>query len=190
MVVRKGLGCVVLGGVAGLLTAGSASAATACAASPPVLIALSVEAGAVGGTAAARFEVRLHEDGCVAVHRPWFLRDAGTYESRLGTDEQRTLLDLIDIAALRSVDQSALDAETGSRQRDANGVRYTTIDADRRVLQWRDGDRLRTLTYVGEIDTAADRSGAAATAAFARAADALQDLAQRGGQHVDTGSAP
>jgi hypothetical protein len=190
MVVRNGLGWVVLGGVAGLMTAGSASAASACAASPPVLIALSVEAGAVGGTPAARFEVSVHEDGCVAVHRPWFLRDAGTYESRLGTDEQRTLLDLIDIAALRSVDQSALDAETESQQRAANGVRYTTIDADRRVLQWRDGDRLRTLTYVGEVDAAADRSGAVASATFVRAARALQALAQRDGQRIDTGSAP
>ena len=183
-VVSAGLGSLLAG------MAASASAASACAESSPLVFAMSVQAGAVGPGADDRIEVHVHEDGCVAVHRPWFLRDPGVHELRLNAEERQALLNEVDVAALQGIDQRALTAQGAAQPRDADGVRYHATDVDRRVFYWREGEELRNLTFDGDLEAATTRAQAPAGTAFARAARALQALAQRPGKRVDAGSTP
>lgn len=164
----------------------AAIAAGACADSPPAAFELSVASGAVREGKDSRIEVRAHADGCVAVRRPWFLREAGEYELRLDAQEWAALQDSVAPQALREIDPQHLDAQTAGLWKDAadGPVVFADPDADIYTLRWRDGSRLRQLVARNPQPAAARQPKSAEVNRVARAITALRALTSRTGKRV------
>jgi len=179
------------------LASSPSSAGRACAGSLAVAYELTIESGVVRGGVESRSVVRVHDDGCVAIERPWFLRDAGTFELRLDAAEREALRRRVGVDALRDVAQDSLQAQTQAPRIDGAsvdakhaGVVFHNTDPDTYTLQWRDGGQTRRLVASDVLD-AADH--APKTVALNRVADAiraLQALGARQGKRIAAGSAP
>ncbi|MDC8016245.1 hypothetical protein [Tahibacter soli] len=171
----------------------AASAATAaCADSPPAAFELSIASGAMRDGKESRIEVRAHADGCVAVHRPWFLRDAGDFELRLDAREWAALQSAVAPQELNKVDRQRLRAQTGNVWKDASAdaVVYADPDADLYTLQWRDGDQSRQLVARSPQQAAQRQPKAAEVNRVAEAIGALRALAARPGKRVGAEGTP
>lgn len=168
----------------------AAVAAGACADSPPAVFELSVASGAVREGKDSRIEVRAHADGCVAVHRPWFLREAGEYELRLDAQEWAALQESVAPQALRTIDPQHLDAQTGRVWKEAadGPVVFADPDADIYTLRWRDGSALRQLVARNPQQAAARQPKSAEVNRVAGAITALRALASRTGKRMAEGA--
>jgi len=158
----------------------------ACVDSPPATMELSIDSGVTSDGKESRIEVHAHPDGCVAVHRPWFLRDAGDYEVRLSAQEQASLQNSVAIDALSSVDQKSLSAQTKSTWTDgANGSAvFADLDTDLVTLQWNDGGTTRQLIASGTQRAAAREPSADGLDQVAQAIGALRALSAHAGTRV------
>lgn len=164
-----------------------ASAATvACADSPPVKFELSIDSGVVRDGKESRIEVRAHADGCVAVHRPWFLRDAGDYELRLDAQEWAALQTAVTPGDLGSLDRKRLAAQTSGvwKESSAGAVVFADPDADVFTLQWHDGGKSHQLVARNPLQAAARQPNATEVNRVAAAIGALRALASRPGKRV------
>lgn len=171
----------------------AAPAATlACADSPPVVFELSTTSGVMRDGIESRIEVRAHGDGCVAVHRPWFLRDAGDYEVRLNAQEWAALQAAVAPDQLRKIDQQRLAAQTGSvwKQASEGAVVFADPDADVFVLQWRDGTKSQRLVVRNPQQAAARQPKSTELNRIAAAVGALRALAARTGKRVAAEGTP
>ncbi|WP_257385959.1 hypothetical protein [Tahibacter caeni] len=171
----------------------AAPAATiACADSPPVAFELFVASGVVRDGTESRIEVRAHADGCVAVHRPWFLREAGDYELRLAAPEWAALQRAVAPGELVKIDQKNLDAQTGSvwKETPADTIVHADPDADEFTLRWLDGGKSRQLVARNPQQAAARRPTSAELNRVAEAIVALRALATRPGRRVGAEGAP
>ncbi|WP_300617062.1 hypothetical protein [Dokdonella sp.] len=169
----------------------ASAAAGACADSPPAVAALAIGSGVMRDGEESRVEVRAHPDGCVAVRRPWFLRDAGDYELRLSVQEWASLRDAIAIDALRGIDPKRLSAQTGGTWEASNGQTvFTDLDTDVYVLQWLDGSEQRRLVARDPLQAAARHPEATVLNRVAGAIDALRGLSRRTGKRVATEATP
>lgn len=159
----------------------AAAADTACTNSPPTAFELSVASGAMRDGKESRIEVRAHADGCVAVHRPWFLREAGDYELRLDAREWAVLQSSVAPEQLRKIDAQRLYAQTGSAWKDSSAtpVVYADPDADIYTLRWREGGTLQQLVARNPRQAAERLPKAAEVNRVASAIDALRALASR-----------
>jgi len=174
-----------------LLAWSSASAATACQGSAPPALTLSIVSGALRGAEHERVRVSVHDDGCVALQRPWYLRDAGQYEMRLDAAEWLSLRAEIALDALRGVSADSLRQETkaaaalAKRQDGEPQIEFHAIDADVFTLQWRAGGVQRELVWADVLNQADRQPKSKGINAFAKAVRALQPLLQRDGKRVD-----
>jgi hypothetical protein len=160
----------------------AATAATiACADSPPESFALSIASGVMRDGKESRIEVRAHADGCVAVYRPWFLREAGDYELRLGAKEWADLQNAVAPEQLRKIDPQRLSTQTGTVWKDASAtpVVYADPDADVYTLRWHEGSTLRQLVARNPRQASERLPKASEVNRFASAVDALRALASR-----------
>lgn len=166
--------------------------AAACLDSPPATMELSIGSGVTSDGKESRIEVRAHPDGCVAVHRPWFLRDAGDYEVRLSRQEWASLQNSVAVDALGKVDQKSLSAQTKNTWTDStNGSTvFADLDADVVTLRWNNGGTARQLVTRGAQLAAAREPSAAGLNQVAEAIRALRTLSMRAGTRVQAESAP
>lgn len=162
------------------------AAGGACMGSPPAAFELSVASGAMRAGKENQVEVRAHADGCIAVHRPWFLREAGDYELRLAPQEWATLQSAVAPQGLRKIDPQRLGAQTGRVWKDAaaGALVFTDPDADVYTLRWREGTTLRQLVAQDPLQAAQRQPKSAEVNQVAAAITALRDLASRPGQRV------
>ncbi|WP_395794857.1 hypothetical protein [Aquimonas sp.] len=171
-----------------------ASAAAACEGSAPPTLTLSIVSGALRGSESERLRVSVHEDGCVAVQRPWYLRKSGQYEIRLDAAERESLRAEIAIEALRGVSadslrQEAKAAEALAKREDGEPeIEFHALDADVFALQWREDDVPRELVWADVLDAADRQPKSAGINALASTVRAIQPLLQRDGKRVDSGS--
>lgn len=176
-----------------LLIAPLSSAGAACDGSSPPTLALSIVSGALRGADYERLRVSVHEDGCVAIQRPWYLRGAGQYEIRLDVEERQSLHRQVAVGALRGVDHASLQREAkaaralAKRQDGEPEVEFHTPDADVFALQWREGDTHHELVWADVLDEADRHPKSAGVNAFANAVRALQPLLERDGKRVGSG---
>lgn len=170
----------------------AATAGGACADSPPATFELSIASAAMRDGKESRIEVRVHADGCVAVHRPWFLRAAGDYELRLGAQEWAALKSAVAPDELRKVDRQRLDAQTGNVWKDASAsaVVFADPDADLYTLRWRDGGQSHQLVARNPQQAATRQPKAGEVNRVADAMVALRALASRPGQRIDAEATP
>jgi hypothetical protein len=168
------------------------TAGGACADSPPATFELSIASAAMRAGEESLIEVRAHADGCVAVHRPWFLRDAGNYELRLGAQEWAALQSAVAPDELRKVDSRRLGAQTGTVWKDASAsaVVFADPDADLYTLRWRDGGQSHQLVARNPQQAATRQPKAAEVNRVAAAIGALRALASRPGQRIDAEGTP
>lgn len=177
----------------GLLIAASSAAAAACEGSAPPTLALSIVSGALRGAEHERLRVSVHEDGCVAVQRPWYLRGAGHYEIRLDADEWQSLRRQAAVEALRGVSEASLRQEAkaaralAKRQDGEPEVEFHAPDADVFALQWREGGVPHELIWADVLDEADRHPKSAGVNAFANAVRALQPLLQGDGKRIGSG---
>ncbi|MCQ4163522.1 hypothetical protein [Tahibacter harae] len=162
------------------------AAGGACAGSPPPAFELSIASGAMRDGEENRVEVRAHADGCVAVRRPWFLREAGEYELRLDAREWAALQSAVAPEELRKIDPRRLGAQTRQVWKDAAAgpVVFAEPDADVYTLRWREGDALRQLVAGDPRQAAARQPESAEAGRVAQAVAALRALASRTGKPV------
>lgn len=170
----------------------AAAAGGACAESPPAALELSIASGAMRDGKESRIEVRAHVDGCVAVHRPWFLREAGDYELRLDAREWAALQSAVAPDDLRKIDPQRLIAQTGRVWKDASAgpVVFADPDADVYTLRWRESGTLRELVARNPQQAATRQPKAAEVNRVAEAIVALRALASRPGKRVDAEVTP
>lgn len=173
-----------LSAVAGLALAlplAASAGGAACAGSPPTAFELSVASGAMRDGKESRIDVRVHADGCVAVHRPWFLREAGDYELRLDAREWVDLQNAVAPEQLRRIDAQRLLTQTGTVWKDASAapVVYADPDADVYTLRWREGGALRQLVARNPRQASERLPKASEVNRVAGAVDALRALASR-----------
>lgn len=185
---RRAVGAALLA----LPLAAPAAAAAPCTASPPATMTLFVSSGVIHDGAESRIEVRAHADGCIAVHRPRYLRDAGDYELRLGAQEWATLQRAVDPAELARIDQQRLAAQTEGvwKEVPADAVIFADPDADVFTLQWRDGDRPHQLVVRNPHLAAARQPDAVELNRVAAAIGALRALAVRADKRMGTEGRP
>lgn len=159
----------------------AAAAPLACVGSPPTAFELSVASGAMRDGKESRIDVRVHADGCVAVHRPWFLREAGDYELRLDAREWAALQNAVAPEQLRSIDAQRLYTQTGTVWKEASAapVVYADPDADVYTLRWREGGTLRQLVARNPRQASERLPKASEVNRVAGAVDALRALASR-----------
>ena len=171
-----------------------ASAAAACEGSAPPTLTLSSVSGALRGSESERLRVSVHDDGCVAVQRPWYLRKAGQYEIRLDAAEWESLRGEIALDALRGVSADSLRQEAkaaealAKREEGEPEIEFHALDADVFTLQWREGGVRRELVWADVLDAADQRPKSAGINALASTVRVLQPLLQRDGMRVDSGS--
>jgi len=160
----------------------------ACADSPPAAMELSIGSGVMRDGKESRIEVHAHPDGCVAVHRPWFLRDAGDYEVRLSAQEQASLQASVAIEALRTIDQKNLAAQAKGTWKEASNdqVVFADPDADSVTLQWNDGGVAHRLVTRATLHDAATNGLEPVAAAIG----ALRALSTHAGTRVQAEAAP
>jgi hypothetical protein len=171
----------------------AAPAATfACADSPAAVFALSIASGVMRDGRESRIEVRAHADGCIAVHKPWFLRDAGDYELRLDAREWAALQSAVAPGELSKVDPQRLAAQTGGVWKDAQAgaVVFADPDADSYTLQWHDGGKPRQLAVRNPQQAAERQPKAAGLDRVATAVGALRALASRAGKRIGAEGTP
>ena len=175
-----------------LLPLACPAATAACAGSPPAAFELSIASGVMRDGEESRIEVRAHADGCVAVHRPWFLRDAGDFELRLDAREWAALQGAVAPAELAKVDPQRLAAQTAVVWKEgANGaVVHADPDADTVVLQWRDAGRTHRLVARSPQAAAKRASTSSDLDRVATAVGALRALASRPGKRVGAEGTP
>jgi hypothetical protein len=168
------------------------AATVACAGSPPAAFELSIASGVMRDGQESRIEVRAHADGCVAVHRPWFLRDAGDYELRLDAREWAALQAAVAPDQLGKVEQQRLTAQTRSVWKDGSteAVVFADPDGDVFIVQWRDGDKSRRLVARNPQQAAARQPGSVEVNRVAGAIVALRALASRPGKRVGAEGTP
>lgn len=168
------------------------SPTSACADSPPATMELSVDSGVMQDGVESRVEVHAHPDGCIAVHRPWFLRDAGDYEVRLSAQEQASLQKSVAIDTLRTVDQKRLSAQTANTwtENASSDVVYADPDADRVTLRWTDGGVSRQLVTRGALRAATSEPSATGLDQVAEAIGALRALSSRADTRVQAEDTP
>lgn len=168
------------------------AATVACADSSSAVFELSIGSGVMRDGKESRIEVRAHADGCVAVHRPWFLRDAGDYELRLGAQEWAALQNAVAPDELRKVDQQRLSAQTRGVWKEASegAVVFADPDADMFTLQWRDGGQSHRLVARNPQQAAARQPKSVELNRVAEAIGALRALAARAGKRVGTEGVP
>lgn len=172
----------------------SSAAGAVCDGSSPPMLALSIVSGALRGAEHERLRVSVHEDGCVAVQRPWYLRGAGHYEIRLDAEEWQSLRRQVAVEALRGVSEDSLrqDAKAAlalaKRQDGEPEVEFHAPDADVFALRWREGGVQRELVWADVLDEADRHPKSSGVNAFANAVRALQPLLQRDGKRVGSGS--
>jgi hypothetical protein len=166
------------------------AATAACAGSPPVAFELSIASGAMRDGKENRIDIRAHADGCVAVHRPWFLRDAGQFELRLDAQEFAALQTTVAPRELGKIDAKRLDAQTRSVWKESadDPVIYADPDADTYTLQWRDGDQSRQLVARDPQHAAQRQPKSAEVNRVAAAIGALRALASRPGKRIAEGT--
>ncbi|TDR42073.1 hypothetical protein DFR29_109129 [Tahibacter aquaticus] len=175
-----------------LLPLAAPAATVACADSPPAVFELSIDSGVMRDGKESRIEVRAHADGCVAVHRPWFLRGAGDYELRLGAQEWAALQSAVAPHELGKVDQQRLGAQTEGVWKEAPtaAVVFADTDGDVFTLRWRDGDASHRLVARNPQQASARQPKSAELSRVATAIGALRALATRAGKRVGTEGAP
>ena len=168
------------------------AATVACPDSPPAAFELSVGSGVMRDGQESRIEVRAHADGCVAVHRPWFLRDAGDYELRLGAQEWTALQSAVAPDELGKVDPQRLGEQTSDvwKETPAGAVVFADPDADVFTLRWRDGGKSHQLVARNPLQAAARQPKAAELNRVAEAIGALRALASRAGKRVGAEGTP
>jgi len=168
------------------------AATVACAGSPPATFALAIGSGVMRDGRESRIEVQAHADGCVAVHRPWFLRDAGEYELRLGTKEWAALQSTVASDQLGKIDAQRLRVQTGGAWK--NAAAETTVfadpDADVITLQWRDGDQSHQLVARDPERAAARQPKEVELNRVAAAVGALRALIARPAQKISAEGTP
>jgi hypothetical protein len=163
------------------------AAAVVCAGSAPAAFELGIGSGAMRDGEESRIAIQAHADGCVGLHRPWFLRDAGDYELRLDAREWAALQGAIAAAQLDKIDARRLGAQTDTVWQDAapgNRV-YADPDADLVVLRWREGDVSHQLQARAPEAAAQRQPQAAEVGRMAAAVGALRALLQRPGTRVE-----
>ena len=168
------------------------AATVACANSPPASFELSIGSSVMRDGEESRIEIHAHADGCVAVHRPWFLRDAGDYELRLGAQEWATLQTTVAPDELGKIDPQRLGAQTGGawKEAPADAVVMADLDADVFALQWRDGAVSHRLVARNPQQAAARQPKAVEVNRVAKAIGALRALAARADKRVGAEGAP
>jgi hypothetical protein len=187
---------LVLGVFCGVLLLPSLvnAASVACAGSPGPLLALSIVSGALRGAEHEQLQVRVHEDGCVAVQRPWYLREAGQYALHLDAAELAALRRQVGLERLRAISTESLQRERRQAQSAAKAagsgaaVEYHDPDGDRFVLQWQEGGVQRQLAWRSLLDEAARHPKSVELGAFADAVRALQPLLRRQGKRIADGA--
>lgn len=171
-----------------------ASAAAACEGSAPPTLTLSIVSGALRESESERLRVSVHDDGCVAVQRPWYLRKAGQYEIRLDAAEWESLRGEIALDALRGVSADSLRREAKAAEALAKRgegepeIEFHALDADVFTLQWHEGVEQRELVWADVLDAADRQPKSAGINALASTVRALQLLLQRDGKRVHSGS--
>lgn len=171
-----------------------ASAATACEGSARPTLSLSIVSGALRGADHERLFVSVHDDGCVVVQRPWYLRQSGQYEIRLDAAEWEALRAEIALDALRGVSADSLRREAkaaealAKREEGEPEIEFHALDADVFALRWREGEVQRELVWADVLDAADRQPKSAGINALASTVRALQPLLQRDGKRVDSGS--
>lgn len=170
----------------------ASAASVACAESPPATFELSIASGVMRDGKESRIEVRAHADGCVAVHRPWFLRDKGDFELRLDAREWAALQSAVAPGELAKIDRKRLTMQAGTvwKEAAAGAVVFSEPDADLITLRWRDGARSQELSTRNPQQAAARQPKAAEVNRVAEAIAALRTLVARPGKRVTTEGTP
>lgn len=168
----------------------AASAAAGCDGASPPLVGLSMVSGAFRGAEHERITVRVHENGCVLLRRPWYWREAGVYEIRLEPAEWEALRAELALEALRGVSAESLRREAEAldkREAGSTAIEYRALDADAFALHWREGEVQRELVWADLLEDAERHPQAAGINALASTVRTLQSLLQREGKRIEVG---
>ena len=129
----------------------SAIAASPCAADRDPLLTLTVSAGAAVVVEDRALIVAVGDDGCIALHRPAFHRDAGDYRLQLSAADWQTLRQQID--ALGNVDATKARMDVVAKQaryrKDGAAAIIEVVDADHFELTWRNGSKRTRANWSG-----------------------------------------
>ena len=170
----------------------SASADSPCAADRDPLLTLTVTAGAAVVVDDRQLIVQVHDDGCIALHRPAFHRDAGDYRLQLSAADWQTLRQQID--ALRSFDatkaRTDLVNKQGRYRKDGAAAIMEVVDADHFELTWRNGSKQARADWSGVHADAEQFPEIVALAQLSRTIANLQALALRSDAEKVAGAKP
>ncbi len=167
-----------------------ASASTPCGGDP--LLTLTVTAGEAVVAKDRQLIVRVHDDGCVVLHRPVFYRDAGDYQLRLEPAQWQALRQQIDALGGFDAAKTHADVRTRQAQRRKDGAAATMaiVDADRFALVWRIGSKQERADWYGLHDEAEQFPQIEALGRLSRTVAALQALALRAEAEKIAGAQP
>lgn len=188
-------GCAAL--ALACLCSGALAAGSACGDGAPVWLSLTVTAGALAPDSDRDTVVTVYADGCAALHRPAYLRDAGDYRLVLDADELKRLREQVDSSGLRRFDAaqvhaklSTLQKQRGAERKSAAAELFAVLDADHYRLQWQDAMSQGSALWSGLPEQAKAYPEVAALQGLNGMAEALQAIGRRSDAQRSDGAAP
>jgi hypothetical protein len=118
-------------------------------------LALEITVGAVTAGVDRAVRVEVHDNGCVALHRPSFYRQPGAHRLALKPAELATLRARFDAGKLRGFDGAKVREAITQTDEDVaksgmvGAERFTVVDADHFRLDLRDGASMVSVAWSG-----------------------------------------
>ncbi len=179
-----------------LSTVVAAEAKQACAVGATPWLSLTIRAGTAISVKDREISVRVHDNGCVELHRPSFYRQPGDYRLALTATELAELRAQADPAKLRGFDAAKLRAEiaevqqVGAKSGSGGAEAFAVLDGDLIALEWRDGGKRSAAAWPAVHEYAEHYPEIGALQSFSAVAKAVQALLARDGAIAVAGAAP
>lgn len=174
----------------------AAAAATTCTVDTVPWLTLTVTTGSAIKVADRELRVRVHDNGCVELHRPSFYRLAGDYRLALTAVELAALRTAVVPEQVRNFDaarvRSALKRQqlAGGKSGTASPEAFAVLDGDHFVLELRDRGKRAAAAWTGLHDVAEFYPEVAELQQLSRMVKAVQQLLAREDAAAVAGGTP
>lgn len=144
-----------LSGLLLALVGAGASASEPCAVGAKPWLSLTITAGIAMAVSDRIVSVRVHDNGCVEMHRPAFYRDAGNYRLLLQPAEIAALRAKVDAKQLATFDSGRVHSKlaaaqaSGGKSQTSGAENFTVLDADYYQIELHTGEKRATAAWPG-----------------------------------------
>ena len=133
----------------------SADAAEPCTVDAKPWLSLTITTGIAMAISDRNVSVRVHDNGCVEMHRPAFYRDAGNYRLLLQPAEVAALRAKVDAKQLATFDSGRVKSKlaaaqaSGAKSTTGGAENFTVLDADYYQIELRTGEKRVAAAWPG-----------------------------------------